>query len=281
MRRGLDLMTDTRHRFADLASRPDERIDVAEAALLIAQEEYPQLEVPAYVQRLDELAAAARLQIDPTLPAMQQVERLNRFLFVDCGFCGNNDNYYDPRNSYLNEVLERRTGIPITLSLVYCEVGRRLGMPVSGVGFPGHFLVKYFGQPEIIIDAFFGTVLSPTECEARLKGIYGPKARLQDQLLQPAKPREILVRMLSNLKQVYVEKNDAERALGCVDRILLLAPETPRELRDRGLLYQRLECFGSALRDLERYLQLAPHDDAADTVRSILPDLQRQVAQLQ
>ncbi|MBI3785207.1 MAG: hypothetical protein HY270_17585, partial [Deltaproteobacteria bacterium] len=142
-------MNDPRQRFAALANIPDDHIDVAEAALLIAQEEYPQLDVHAYMRRFDELAAHARAHVDVAMPASMQVAKLNRFLFVDCGFAGNNDNYYDPRNSYLNDVIERRTGIPLTLALVYCEVGRRIGMPVSGVGFPGHFLVKYVGNPQI------------------------------------------------------------------------------------------------------------------------------------
>jgi regulator of sirC expression with transglutaminase-like and TPR domain len=202
-------------------------------------------------------------------------------MFVERGFVGNSDNYYDPRNSYLNEVLERRTGIPITLSLVYSEVAQRLGLPVYGVSFPGHFLVKYIGKPEIIIDPFFGTIITPQECAQRLHGIYGSKARFDRRLLHPAGAREILVRLLSNLKQIYVDTSDFERALACVDRILLLQPDEPRELRDRGILYQRLECYAAALRDFERYLRLAPDDKAAEIIREGLPDLRRQAAMLQ
>ena len=242
-------MNEARQRLAAVAAGRDERIDVAEAALLIAQEEYPQLDIVAYLAQLDELAARARAAMRPAMTAAEQVAHLNHFLFVESGFAGNNDDYYDPRNSFLNEVIDRRTGIPITLSVVYCEVGRRLGLPVYGVSFPGHFLVKYAGEPEIIIDPFFGTVLTAEECEERWGDLRPDGARLERRLLRPASPREILVRMLSNLKQVYVEQNDAERALACVDRILLLAPDTPRELRDRGILYQRLECYrGGAAR---------------------------------
>ena len=274
-------MNRTRERFAALASGPDEDINVAEAALLIAQEEYPGLDITGYLARLDELAAGAQAGVCTRRTPAEQVAGLNRFLFTECGFKGNNKSYYDPRNSFLNEVIDRRTGIPITLSVVYCEVAQRLDLPVYGVGFPGHFLAKYVGDPEIIIDPFFGTIITLEECGKRIQGVYGREARFDRRFLQVATPREILVRMLSNLKQVYVERSDPLRALGCVDRILLLAPDTARELRDRGILYQRLECYAAALRDFERYLQLAPSDAAAQTIRETLPELQRQAASLQ
>jgi len=270
-----------RERFAAVAAEPDDRIDVALAALLIAQEEYPRLDVSAYLDRLDELAAGARDSVRADMPPAKQVAALNRYFFVERGFTGNGDNYYDPRNSFLNDVVDRRTGIPITLSVVYSEVAQRLDLPIYGVSFPGHFLAKYVGEPEIIIDPFFGTIITPAECTQRLQGIYGADARLDRRMLRPASPREILVRLLSNLKQIYVEQSQLTRALGCIDRILLLAPDLPRELRDRGILYQRLECFAAALRDIERYLQLAPEDDAAALIRETLPELQRQAAQLQ
>jgi len=274
-------MSDARARFAALVKLPDQPIDVAEAALLIAGEEYPHLDIHAYLQRLDALAAGVREQVDNVAEAAAKIARLNQFLFVEQGFAGNDANYYDPRNSFLNDVLDRRTGIPITLSVVYAEVARRLGLTVMGVGFPGHFLVKYVGPPEIIIDPFFGSVITMDDCKERLQSLYGERAQFDGRLLRPATAREILVRMLSNLKQVYLEQRDRNRALACVDRILLLRPDAPRELRDRGILYQQLECFAAAVRDLERYLQLAPNDEGADAVRIMLPDLQRQAAKLQ
>jgi regulator of sirC expression with transglutaminase-like and TPR domain len=274
-------MSAIRERLAVVAARPDERISVAEAALLIAQEEYPTLDIAAYLGRLDALATEARAEVHPDMPAPEQVARLNHFLFIVQRFAGNNDDFYDPRNSFLNEVIDRRTGIPLTLSVVYSEVAQRLGLPVHGVSFPGHFLAKYAGPPEIFVDPFFGRVITTVECEERLRGIYGADAQLDRRLLRPASPREILVRLLSNLKQVYVEQSDLMRALACVDRILLLAPDLPRELRDRGILYQRLECYAAALRDFKRYLQLAPEDEAAPLIRETLPDLQRQAARLQ
>lgn len=277
----MEMMRAARQRFGRMASGPDGGIDVAEGALLVAQEEYPDLAIDRYLRRLDELAQAARPSVCAGTSANEQVARLNRFLFVEQGFAGNNDDYYDPRNSYLNEVLDRRTGIPISLGVVYSEVAQRLGLPVYGVSFPGHFLAKYLGDPEIIIDPYFGTVINEKECAQRLRGIYGAKARFDRRLLHPASPREILVRLLSNLKQVYVDASDFIRALNCVDRILLLSPNEARELRDRGILYQRLECYAAALRDFQRYLQLAPDDDAASLIRESLPDLHRQAASLQ
>jgi regulator of sirC expression with transglutaminase-like and TPR domain len=274
-------MRSARAQFAAIASRPDERINLAEAALRIAQEEYPSLDITAYLRRLDDLAARARAEMQPELSPAEQISRLNHFLFVERRFTGNNDDYYNPRNSFLNDVLDRRTGIPITLSLVYTEVAQRLDLPVYGVSFPGHFLAKYVGDAEIIIDPFFGTVITTAECTQRLQRIYGAEAQLDRRLLRPAGAREILVRLLSNLKQVYVHKGDFTRALACVDRILLLAPDTPRELRDRGILYQRLECFAAALHDFERYLHLAPDDETAHLIRDLLPELHRQAAQLQ
>jgi regulator of sirC expression with transglutaminase-like and TPR domain len=281
MNAGLSAMNETRVRFAGLAAERDERINVAEAALLIAQEEYPQLDVQSYLARLDDLAAEARLDLRADMPPAEQVARLNHFLFVVHRFAGNNEHYYDPRNSFLNDVLDRRTGIPITLSLVYSEVAQRLELPIYGVSFPGHFLVRHVSEPPIIIDPFLGSVITTEECTHRLQGIYGAEARLDRRLMRPAQPREILVRLLSNLKQIYVERSDFIRALACVDRILLLVPDLPRELRDRGILYQRLECFAAALRDFERYLKLAPGDEAAPLIRETLPDLQRRAAQLQ
>jgi len=271
---------ETRSRFAALAAQADVEIDVAEGALVIAKEEYPQLDVSAYLGQIDAMAASARAMVLADTGETSRVARLNYFLFVRQGFRGNTDDYYDPRNSYLNEVLDRRTGIPITLGIVYAEVGRRLGLPVCGVSFPGHFLVKHLGERELIIDPFTGGIIDAAECARRYREVHGPQARFDARLLRPAAHREILRRLLANLKQIFVERQDWPRALACLDRMLLLAPNAAHELRERGLLYQRLECFSAALQDLERYLQAAPNDDKDDQLRALLPALRRQVAQL-
>jgi len=205
---------------------------------------------------------------------------------ADQGFYGNRDDYYDPRNSFLNEVLTRRTGIPITLAIVCTEIARRLDLPVHGVSFPGHFLVKNVGgdpktqEPEIVADPFSGTTLSEDDLRERFKLAMGPAARFDSRWLRVATPREILVRLLGNLKQIYVQRQEPERALGCCDRILMLIPDAPIELRDRGLVYHELECFGAALADLERFLVLAPREPSADAIRDTLVELRARAARV-
>jgi len=271
-----------RQRFQALIEGPEAAINLAEAALLIAKEEQEGLDVDAYLGLLDEFARAAASHLAGCKVPAEQIDALNRFLFVEQGFKGNRDNYYDPANSYLNHVLDRRTGIPITLAVVYTEIGQRLGIPVFGVGFPGHFLVKHVGSDdEILVDPFFGSRLTPEQCEERLRTMYGRTVRLESNMLRPATPKEILVRILRNLKNVYLQREDWIRTLACLDRILLIAPDDPAELRDRGLTYHRLECFGPALVDLERYLALVPeNEEGVAAVRALMPTLQRAVNQL-
>jgi regulator of sirC expression with transglutaminase-like and TPR domain len=270
-----------RESFARIARLPDAAIDLAEAALLIAAEEYPFLDVAGYLARLDALAEAAGPRVREAGSAADRVSRLNHYLFVEQGFTGNRERYDDPRNSFLNEVLDRGCGIPITLSVVYVEVARRLGLPVHGVGFPGHFIAKYEGSPEILIDPFFGRVLSEDECQQRLRALLGAQEVLDPGThLRPATRREILVRMLGNLKHLHVKSADFGRALACCERILLLDPDSPLELRDRGVVYQQLECFGAALADFERFLALAPDDESAPAVRAKLAGLEHQVLRL-
>ena len=270
-----------RERFARLVSALDEKVDLAEAALLIAAEAYPALDVDGYLRRLDALAEEARPLVGAASTDEQRVDALNRFLFVDQGFAGNRAEYDDPRNSFLNEVIDRRKGIPITLTLVYTEVARRLDLPVLGVGFPGHFLAKYSGHDEIIIDAFFGQVLSKDQCRDRLRALFGSRAELEPHHLRPATPRETLVRMLSNLKHVHLKAKELEPALSYTQRILLVRPDDPYEIRDRGLLYAQLECYGAAQADLERFLQLAPGDATVETIREHLLEVRRLAAQIQ
>jgi regulator of sirC expression with transglutaminase-like and TPR domain len=266
-----------RERFAAVVSLPDERIDLAEAALLIAAEAYPDLDVARYVGMLDELATEGGATSGDEAT---RVRALLEYLAVRCGFRGNQDDYYDRRNSFLNEVLERRTGIPITLALVHLEVARRLGLALVGVGFPGHFLIKHATLPELIIDPFFGQMLSRRDCEQRLRAVLGSDATLDPSHLRASTPREILVRMLRNLKQIYLRARELESALACSERILLVEPELAPELRDRGLLYEQLECFAAARADLERFLALAPDDPTATVIRQRLIDLGRSGATL-
>lgn len=260
---------DARARFAELARSPDEEIDLAEAALVIASEAYPALEPGAYLDRLDALAEQAASRLEGR-DARERAHAWCRFLHRENGFRGNREDYYDPRNSFLNDVLDRRLGIPITLALVYMEVARRLGEPVLGIGFPGHFLAKYAGDEEIVMDPFDGAILSEADCRGLLRRALGDHAPFDRCYLRAATRREILVRMLRNLKHAAVARDDVKDAVACCDRILLLWPDCAAEYRDRGVLYQRLECFRAARADLERFLALAPDDPCADAVRDTL-----------
>jgi len=255
-----------RERFADLASRRDAELDFAQlelGAILIAAEEYPDLDPGAVRGALDQLGARARERLAGAPDGAARVERLNRFLFEEEGFAGASE-YYDPRNSYLNEVLARRCGIPITLALVYMAVGRRAGLDVRGIAFPGHFLVRCAGSDLQIIDAFHGRTLSLGECEARLATALGPGAELRPELhLRDASAREILVRMLANLQRSFAGSGDADRLLACCDRIVLLTPDDPVALRDRALVYQQLGWFAPAIADLDAALQRATDADLA------------------
>jgi regulator of sirC expression with transglutaminase-like and TPR domain len=274
-------MEGVRARFAELAGLPDEAIDLAEGALLIAAEAAPSLDVAHYLSELDALAEEARPKLVGATSGAGRVVRLNEFLFEEKRFYGNVTAYRDVRNSFLNEVLERRTGIPITLSIVYMEVARRLGLRVEGVGFPGHFLCKHVDENEIVIDAFYGQILSEEDCAERLREVMGTDARFDRHYLAAARKKEILARILRNLKQLYVDAHEYECALACSERILLLLPDEPLELRDRGLLYEQLECFGPALADLERFLELVgDRGPAAEAVRPRLERIRRQVAQI-
>jgi len=276
------MLPSTRERFAQLVSSAEEELDLAEAALLIAQEEQPALNIAAYLRRLDELAAAARARL-PESPAPEDlIEQLNRQLFHEAGLTGNTNAYYDPRNSFLNDVLDRKTGIPITLSVIYLEVGRRLGLPLVGVGFPGHFLVKYTGPgSERVLDPFQGGVtLTHADLAQKLRAMYGdpnPFLAQLPSLLAPASKKEILVRMLRNLKGVYLQQNDFARALQAIDRIVLADPTLVVEVRDRGAVHQRLGHLQAAVQDFRRYLQMAPAAEDAEAVRTLIT---RMTAQL-
>ena len=269
-----------RERFADLVRSPSGACSLAEAALLIAAEEKPGLDVDRYLAQLKALADEVRPRIEGGGSARERIESLNRFLYAEKRFSGSRNSYHDIRNSFLDDVLDRRTGLPITLAIVYIEVAAGVGLDVRGVSFPAHFLCKHTGQDEIIIDPFAGRILTFEDCEAKLRVALGRGAVLEPERLRTAEPREILARLLRNLKHVHLRASRFEKALACCDRILLVTPDVPREFRDRGVLYRELECFRAALGDFERFLELAPHDPSADAIRRGLAELRRQAAQI-
>jgi len=277
-------------RLAELVARDEPAIDLARACLLIAQDAYPGLDVDGYLGEIERLAARLRGRLPAAEDAEARIVALNEFLFADLGFTGNADNYYDPRNSYLNEVLDRRTGIPLTLSVLYMEVGRRIGLPLEGVSFPGHFLVRLqLRGALLVLDPFSGgEPQSEADLRARLRrvipeGATGPVPLEQlplEQFLEPAGKRQILARLLRNLKGIYRETDKPQRLLDVLNRMRVVAPEAHGELRERGLLYLRLECYRAALKDLTDYSALEPDAPDLEEVRARVLELSALCARL-
>jgi regulator of sirC expression with transglutaminase-like and TPR domain len=244
---------------------------LAPVALAIAGVEYPTLDAAPYLQRLERMgeAAAGRLQRHDGAPASARVATLNAYLYEELGFSGNRDHYDDPRNSFLNEVLDRRLGIPISLAVVYLEIGRRAGLRLEGVNFPGHFLVRAPAgagdMEDLIVDPFHaGALLSEVDCRHLLRQHLGEEAAFDHGLLATATRQHIVVRMLVNLKRLYVRMRSFPQARAISDLLLAVDPSALAELRDRGLLAYHMEDFAAALKDLEAYLRLMPRGDAAD-----------------
>lgn len=258
----------------NLLIQPEAKLDLAAAALQIALEEYPDLDVSSYLMRLDRLAerAASRLSLSVEPDVIDSLDSINRTLYGEEGFSGNSDAYYDPRNSFLNEVLDRCTGIPITLSLIYMEVGRRLGLDIRGVGLPGHFLVKCVSASGgWLIDPFFGgKTVTEAECRQRLKRLHGEEFSFHRSFLDCVTKRQILGRLLANLKMIYLVQRDFRRAFNVIEKIILIFPEAAGEIRDRGSVSFRLHRFSAAMRDWNRYLAMEPQASDAREVKQNL-----------
>ena len=272
-------------RWKEIAAGPDSDIDLVEAALLIAAHEYPGLDVPAYQARMDRIALTLRDRLRRDIGPTEAIITLNRYLFDELGFQGNALDYYDPRNSFLNEVLDRKLGIPITLALVYVEVGRRVGLALHGVSFPGHFLVKCPARDALIVlDPYArGASLSLDDLQQRLQALRGgavPPLDLARRMLAAAGKKDILARMLRNLKGIYLQRRDLPRALAAADRVIALEPRAADEYRDRASIYLDLECFRAALSDFRNYLMLKPGADDAAVVQRRVVELQQLAARL-
>ena len=267
---------EARDAFTRLLQTPDAELDLAEGALLIAAEEYPELRPGVYLNQIARLAADLKKRIRTEVDPARVVEIANDFFFEELHFKGNRDEYYDPRNSYLNDVIERRVGIPITLAVLYIAVGERAGLPVRGVGMPGHFLVKYtpaVSGVEIFIDAFNARSLSRAECAKMLQEMYGEAVEMRPALLQPAAKRQILARILNNLKSLYMSRNDLPRALAASDRIMLADPHLTSEWRDHGMLLLQLHRDSAALKDFTRYLAIRPEPEDSARIKQLRGDL--------
>lgn len=264
-----------------LVSRPDGRIDLARAALAIARWEYPRLDADAYLERLDGLARAVD-GVRRAPDALGRLHRLREYLFVEQGFAGNRDDYYDPRNSFLNDVLDRRQGIPITLSLVLMEVGKRLGLAIEGIGLPGHFIAgARLDDSQILLDPFNGGALvTPEECEELVGSVVGRPVTLLPEHYAPVSGRQLLTRMLANLKGAYWQRREWDRVVGAIDRLLVLDPKAASEWRDRGVAWSNLGEVRRGLGDWERYLTEFPDAEDHETVKGHLRRARQKLAQL-
>jgi regulator of sirC expression with transglutaminase-like and TPR domain len=261
-----------RQHFYQEVQQPDEQINLERAALYIAQEEYPDLDVDEYLNALDTMADDIREQLPIESYPLKILKTINHYLYENLGFAGNTEDYYDPRNSFFNDVIDRRTGIPITLSLVYLAIAQRLDFPMVGIGMPGHFLIRPIQEDmDIFVDAFSqGEILFPQDCQDRLNQMSGQSVEMQPQFLAAVTPRQFLARMLTNLKATYLNRGEMEKVLAAIERILLLFPNAAFELRDRGILYFRTNRWIEARQDLEAYLDALPMADDRDTIRKLL-----------
>jgi len=262
--------------FSTLVStgEPEEGIPLTEAAMALAQDVYPALDLAEIQSTIDRLAATLRARIARDASAQQRLRALNNYFFTELGFSGNRNDYYDPDNSYLNRVLERRRGIPISLAVIYMEIGQQIGLALRGVSFPGHFLVKLkVRDGDIFLDPYTGQSLSREELEERLsqffdqRGMDVPTDLAMIPSIEEASPRDILIRMLRNLKNIYHDRKEFERLLEVQQRLVVLLPEAASERRDRGLIFAQLECPRAAVEDLSYYLLAKPEAPEAEEIR--------------
>ncbi len=269
-----------RQRFIQEVRQPDEYIDLERAALYIAQEAYPDLDVDAYIARLDGMAEAVRQRLPEEEYPLRTIKVLNQYFFDDLGFRGNQTDYYDTKNSLLNDVIDRRVGIPITLSLVYLAIARRIAFPMQGVGMPGHFLITPVAAgTEFFVDAFNqGEILFQQDCVDRLNRMFEGRLAMQPTFLAPVTNQQFLARMLTNLKAIHLSQGDIGALLSTIERILILFPAAPIELRDRGLIYFRLSRWIEARLDLEQYLVAQPQARDRYMIEGVLDQIEQSVA---
>lgn len=280
--------------FSELLARPDAEIDLARACLQVAEDAYPGLDIDGYLGEIERFAARLRARLGPDATPEDRVLALNEFLFAELGFQGNAKRYYDPRNSYLNEVIDRRRGIPITLAVLYAEVGRRIELPLEGVSFPGHFLVRLpLRGGMLVLDPFSGGApLDEDALRARLKRVIPPEALATpagklplsdlplEQFLAPATKRQVLARLLRNLKAIYRETNRPAELLAVLNRMLVVTPDAALEWRDRGFAFEHLECWRAALQDFAEYLRREPDAPDMPEIRARMTELSQRSARL-
>ena len=260
--------------FEQEVTQADDQINLAKASLFYAQAEYPNLKIEKYLHSLHDMAAEVEKRLPQERYPLKVINTINDYLFNYLGYRGNSKNYYDLRNSFLNEVIDSRKGIPITISVVYLEIAKLIGFSMSGVGMPGHFLVRPdFPESGIFIDTFNrGEILFAQDCLAKIQNLYQQPLELEPRFLDSVSNRHILMRMLTNLKYIYLSSNQLSKSLEIISGILMLFPNHPKELRDRGLIYYQLDQPKQAYQDLEYYLAIWPHAEDATMIRKLLEE---------
>lgn len=273
--------TIARRRLAELIQHYEE-FDLVQACLFVALEEYPDLDTAREAAQLRSIAEEGSRRVGHLENTFARLDGLRVFLFEELGFRGNQDDYEDPRNCYLNEVLARRMGIPLTLSILFMEVARDSGFEVKGVGLPGHYVTKVTRDDRtLLVDAYHGGhVITQEDCRDLVIRATGRPSLYRPELLEGASARTTLCRLLLNLKRIHLAREDYPRALAAVERLLLVAPDDPREVRDRGFLQAYLGRPVAAVADLETYLALAPTAPDADTVRGRVAWLRRRMTEI-
>jgi regulator of sirC expression with transglutaminase-like and TPR domain len=264
-------MISSKDYFKNLIALPDHNISLAEAALQIALDEYPELDISHYKKLLKGWSDTMNAKFSRKR-AKSQLEEVNQWFFSEMNFTGNIENYYDPRNSFLNDVMDRRTGIPITLSVIYLEMAWALGLAAAGVGFPGHFLVKVVDEGKsLYIDPFHkGNIMTAEECAEFLTEITEGELEFDKKFLSVVNKKDIIVRMLRNLKRIYLEMNSYSKLIKILDHLVVITSGEPEEIRDRGIIYYQMKAFKNALNDFETFLSMSPDSEDAEVIQQYL-----------
>jgi regulator of sirC expression with transglutaminase-like and TPR domain len=275
-------LSPARQKFWQIAHTPDQEMSVdhlLEGALAIAWEEYPRMDLEHYREILNRMVVDLQPRIAKMLYPLKVVQEINHYLFVEQNFSGNDHDYYDPRNSFITDVLDRRLGIPLSLSIIYLVIGDRLNFPLEGISFPGHFIIRpQHPDLEIFIDPYNqGEILFPEDCANKLTQLYGRETPLQREYLQPVGIRRILDRLLTNLKLIYLRRHEPSKALATIERSLMLNPDVPTQWRDRGLICYQIDRYTEARIDLENYLQHTPYADDAQIIVQLLNEMSKNI----
>jgi regulator of sirC expression with transglutaminase-like and TPR domain len=268
--------------FASLVSE-DEHFPLTEAAIAVAQHSYPDLIVQHVFDELDLLADKVKHRVTHEMAGVQKLQILKNFFYKELGFGPNRNDYYDPNNSYLHSVIETRRGIPISLALIFMELGQQIGLNIKGVSFPNHFMMRLsLPQGEVIMDPLTGTSLSKQDLQEMLdpyldaQGYRGEYQLPLSAFLRSSSPREILSRFLRNLKAIYTQQERWERLLGIQQRLVILLPDAIEEVRDRGLALAQLDYIRPAIEDMQRYIDSSTEASDIDEIKAQIAQLEQQ-----